>query len=473
MRIYGPFHALSNPFVMASLGMQALSEGLQVYDRYEQQKQNNFLTASLIEGHPVTEMPGGPIRHLLSKTGLVSPDVTADGSTVGQELLALRGQQAKNIATLGNLANTREKVGPGPFQLGGPLAAAAQQFGGTPSMFAGNTPKEITAQQNERNQELWHSPQFAGQKAAAAEQAKLDTANNPANVAAAVATAGAIGRARGAGSAAGREAVEGSSGVMQRKVAEAAATSAARQHAVDAQRQADLDNTSLADLRTNKSAGGVYIDPKTLKIATGQSGEPQTKHQADLDSRYTFVPNKDVDGPGGLRDAISTINQLDKEIRPLIYNKDGTPNTKLFPDTRGEGSSTAVATLLGRGTKNRTLSRNDPDIQRFQRANLLLIKYIRAAQGRYPNAREFDVNIMPDPGGLALSSTNEGILGRIGHGLPIHEADSWQVAADKFESLRQHILDSFQTGAGINPLTDDGTGDIGDTTNEFLKGAIK
>src|SRR5216684_6324328 len=124
MKVYGPFHALSNPLVAISLGLRGAEDALQVYDRYKEAHKDDFLTKALLTGQPVTEMEGGPFRQLASKVtgGLIHPNVEASGEQLASEILGLRKQEGENIKEGSELANIREKGGANVFTPGSSFA---------------------------------------------------------------------------------------------------------------------------------------------------------------------------------------------------------------------------------------------------------------------------------------------------------------------------------------------------------------
>ncbi len=131
MKVYGPFHALSNPLVAISLGLRGAEDALQVYDRYKEAHKDDFLTKALLTGQPVTEMEGGPFRQLASKVtgGLIHPNVEASGEQLASEILGLRRQEGENIKEASSVANIRKNVGGEPFKAGTPLAKTALRLG--------------------------------------------------------------------------------------------------------------------------------------------------------------------------------------------------------------------------------------------------------------------------------------------------------------------------------------------------------
>lgn len=452
MRIYGPFHALNNPFVMASLGMHALSDGLQLYEAYNKRQQQQFLEQTALTGQPATSIPGGPIRQGLSKLtgGLVSPDIKPDAETLLGERALVNQQQDRNLKQIGEAAKLRTEVGTAPFQQGGIFANFAKQHGLPADTFLQPTPQE----QRLAEQIHEHDPNYLiplkRQEAEASKQGALDAELNPANVQAQANAKATISATAAAAGERARESVQNAPASVAAAASKAYKIGAARKAGTDRQAQIDLDNTPIDQTQNMKTGGGIFVNTHTFKTATGAPGEPQTYGQAMHDPNYFLVPTKNIKD---LNFAIASANQLHDEIRPLIYNKDGTPNTTIFPDTRGMNGVMALKALKTKGAENYALSSNDPNVQAFQRINTVVIGYIKNLNGRFPNTQEFNVRLLPDPGGLSLADDKSKysfmrkvpIIGS----LEAPDADSWQVAAAKYENIQKAVLDNFRARAGL------------------------
>ena len=108
MKIYGPFHALNNPLVMASMAVNVLNLGIKGYNEYADAEDKKFLAASLLRGYAVPEMQGGYPRRGLSwlTHGLVSPMEHPSSEGLINEELAVREQRAKALGEYTKYATT-------------------------------------------------------------------------------------------------------------------------------------------------------------------------------------------------------------------------------------------------------------------------------------------------------------------------------------------------------------------------------
>jgi len=472
MKIYGPFHALNNPLVMANLALEAVNQGAELYNTIEKGNDASFVNRALLSGQPVTSEPGGPIRRGLSKLtgGLVSPDVTASPEIVNEELSALQAQrkagmdELKSRATIWNITGKDPLAGagvpsssPGPYSvMGGSLTptgerlpvsptgpASAAPSGGGGGLFTGVPPAMRREQRMERSAAeaaRTHTTQYAEEMGAARKRGELSEVNKPANVAAALGLA----RAKGAATKAGAEGVALSPGVIEGEAAKAEAMSAARTRGTDAQKAADEANRPIGDLRTAKTGGGAYVNTSTLKIATGAKGEPATVGEAQNNPNYQFVPAKDLD----------IFKQTAAQIRrfnEMIANLDSGKYDQYFPDTSGMNTASALQARLNYGTYNYLHRGSDPALVPLYNSYADTVSFYHNLQKRYPSIRELQVPLVPDPGGLIPT----GMAGTMTHlaGLnPGRLADSKEVARARWMDLRKRLLDDFTTGADISPL---------------------
>jgi hypothetical protein len=75
--------------------------------------------------------------------------------------------------------------------------------------------------------------------------------------------------------------------------------------------------------------------------------------------------------------------------------------------------------------------------------------------------------LLPDAGGSTADITaSGGLLGGIRKDIPIHQADSWEVAANKYNMMRTSLLSHWSDAANIDEVASGGgeaTGDIMDS----------
>jgi hypothetical protein len=450
MKIYGPFRGINNPLIMGMFGLQVLDEGLKVYQAHHEAQQRDLLAHSLTSGQVEPSEPGGPIRQGLSKLtgGIVSPDVEADPETIMAEQQGQQQKQDQQLKSLSLISAIRNNIGSGPFSAGSPLDMLQQQNGGSPGMMAGETQKEKTdrervAQQQVTNQQ--HSP--AGR--AAVKQAELDVTNSPANVA----TSLGINRARVSQDAAIREsaALDTAAKEAPLKISMAGAIADITNDKLarrDQQKKDALDNTPVSDLAGNKTSGGVYVRRKDLKLATGATGEPTTKKEADSNPDYMFVPNKQVDGPGGLKDTIAQVHKVDEMLG--LLNSGAADD--IFPSGKNKNWAALKVDQLDYGSENNAKRSQDPVRNKWYNMYADLVRYYTGLQHRFPNTKELSIPLTPDPGGLVPSEHPILHLGGVN---PIRAADTKEVAQQKLMDMRDTILGHFSTGAGIGTLEGD------------------
>jgi hypothetical protein len=434
VKIYGPFHALNNPLVMANLALGALNQGAELYKNVEAQQGNEFLNQAMISGEPVTSMPGGPFRRLASKLtgGAVSPDVTPTTAQLAEELAGLRERSVENVKGLEGLAGARAKLGPGPFAEGGPFDASERMFGGTPGMFEGETLPEKQEQRKIEQQDITNersSIPYKTELAGAEQQRKLDVINDPKNLMT------SLSKRRNEEQAAA-DVRRASAGPI------ATATTAAR----DAQQQRDADNMPLTTLK-NKT-GTIYVDRNTLKDATDAN---TTAAQAAANPDLIQVPKgKAQEQIADTRAAINRLQALD----PLI--------DKYFPDTSKMNGAAANVALLAQGARNFSGKASDKNLNRFYQAKLDTVEIIKRINGRFPNQRELDIPLLPEPGGF--ESKGSGIVGMLSHAVPTR-ADSREVAHDKIrqaiERLKGYTSEAINSDTVSPGVSSEDDSDIG------------
>jgi hypothetical protein len=111
MALRSPFaEVISNPLVIAMLGLQGAGTIAGALNRSQQQAQQEAITAAEASGHPVTELPRRGLSSLIAKTGLISPNVAVDPNTMNLENIAL---QNKRMQALQTVAGLRGALGPG------------------------------------------------------------------------------------------------------------------------------------------------------------------------------------------------------------------------------------------------------------------------------------------------------------------------------------------------------------------------
>jgi hypothetical protein len=470
MKIYGPFRGINNPLVMGMFGLQALDEGVKVIQAFHEGQQRDLLAHALADNTVEPSQPGGPFRQGLSKLtgGLVSPDVQADPETVLAERQAQQSQKQMQLKDLTEVLGLRSKIGPGPFQSGAPLDLLAQQYGGTPGMAAEPTLQEKNEQDKVKQQEITNerlSPAGQYKSAVARKAGEIDEESSPEGM--------RLFRTKTSTEAAARAAAnldEASSpaalGLFKTKATMAADIANDKAAKRDQQKKDELASTPVSDLASNKTSGGVYVRKSDLKLATGAVGEPKTKAEADSNGDYQFVPNKQVDGPGGLKDTIAQTRKIDQMLQ--LLNSGAADD--IFPSEKGKNWAAIKRDQLDYGTVNNSKRSQDPVRNKWYNMYADLIRYYTGLQHRFPNVKELEIPLAPDPGGLVPSG--HPIL-RIGGINPLRSADTKEVARQKLMDMRETILGHFATGAGIGSIEADSDDDADFMDAARKSGAIK
>lgn len=449
---------------MADLGLRAFAEGTELVKGIHQSQQEDLLRQSLLSGQPVSSEPGGPIRKGLSKItgGLVSPDVQADPETILAERQAQQKQQDQQLKNLSLISTIRNNLGSGPFSTGSPLDVEQQQFGGSPGMMAGQTQKEKTEQNRLKQQAITNkrlSPEGRYESAVATKAGDIAEESSPEGMALFRAKTSTEASARAAANLA-----EASSpaalNLFATKSSIAADISNAKAAKRDQQKADELNNTPVSNLAANKTSGGVYVRKSDLKLATGAAGEPKTKAEADNNGDYAFVPNKQVDGPGGLKDTIAQTRKIDEMLNLLNSGK----ADDIFPSEKGKNWAAIKREQLDYGTVNNAKRSQDPVRNKWYNMYADLVRYYTGLQHRFPNTKELSIPLTPDPGGLVPSEHPILHLGGLN---PFRAADTKEVARQKLMDMRNTILGHFSTGAGIGTLEDE------DDDADFRAAAIK
>lgn len=451
-------------------GLQVLDEGLKVYQAHHEAQQRDLLAHSLTSGQVESSEPGGPIRQGLSKLtgGFISPDVQADPETILAERQSQQQQETEKLKGLSLISAMRNNLGSGPFSTGSPLDLQQQQYGGSPGMMSGETTKEKTdreriAQQQKTNERL--SPEGQEASARARKRGEIAEESSPAGLSLLGTRAGLTARAS---SAARLEEAASPLGLgLKRTELEMAADIGNDKMARrDQQKKDALDNTPVSEVASNKTSGGVYVRRKDLKLATGATGEPATKKEADSNPDYMFVPNKQVDGPGGLKDTIAQVHKVDEMLGLL---NSGSAD-EIFPSGKNKNWAALKEEQLTYGTTNNAKRSQDPVRNKWYNMYADLVRYYTGLQHRFPNTKELSIPLTPDPGGLVPSEHPILHLGGVN---PLRAADTKEVAQQKLKDMRDTILGHFSTGAGIGTLEGDDE-DAADFTAAARKaGAMK
>lgn len=445
---------------MANLTLDGLNEAFDLYNKTQTAKTNSLVAQSLMQGSPVDEMPGSPLRQFIAKTGIISPNIKASPTDFIAEQAALGKQGEERMKQITSLVNARRMLGPTPFEAGGPFSGQASRLG-LADALAGPTPGEINEQNKLKQQEITNqrlSPEGQAASATARKTAELNVENSPENMARKLGLAGAEERQRAAvreetagpiaaAAAKAKLDVETSpTGLAFEKFKANAAADAtyARAHATAMAKSDAADNTPLPTLANDAKNGGIYVNKDTLKVATGAKGEPSTKKQADNDGNYSFVPAKNVRGTGGWYDTQEKLKQLDK-LDALV------DSTDIFPDTSGMNGVAAAKALASQGIYNRTRRHNNKEVSDFYAALAIQANFIKQQQGRF-NKTEFQIPLMPDPGGLAaIIGENRGLF----HLGTSFVADSKQVAHEKISRMKEAYIHPFGLNGPSAATTDD------------------
>lgn len=140
----------------------------------EMSAQNNaendqsFQNAALVQGKPVTSIPGGFFRRALSHTGLVSPDIQASPNQLNEESLALQNQSLGRLKTAHDILDFKSLLGHEGFSKmmnapeGAGLKAQLTAAGISPDSATGESDAEkkedaVLAQQQLTNRRLQDS----------------------------------------------------------------------------------------------------------------------------------------------------------------------------------------------------------------------------------------------------------------------------------------------------------------------------
>src|SRR5216683_594627 len=406
MKVYGPFHALSNPLVAISLGLRGAEDAFQVYDRYKEAHKDDFLTKALLTGQPVTKMEGGPFRQLASKVtgGLIHPNVEASGEQLASEILGLRKQEGENIKEAGSIANIRKNVGGEPFRAGTPLAKTALRLG--LGDISGPTASETKEQQLAQTK----TPEAAAERAAATFSA---TAPLKLGLARSMAEMTEPFKLRLVGEeATARAAAAGSPSAI-----EAASRRAFATHAAGVAGTAEgVGNLTLGQYRS-RPGGKIYVNRSTLSPASSNMQVKDANANPDL---APIALGKDEQGLAEARSMLKQLGQADRLIDTV------------FPAIGPSSGLSGERAARTAGISHYWNKTKDPNVQFFYRLKGLLIAYVKNQQGRYPSTTELTTigsELVPEAGNLDTRS------------------DSNEVAHQKVFELQQKIRDTYLNAA--------------------------
>lgn len=464
MKIYGPFHMLNNPLVMTSLALDAVTAGASLYNAYEQSHANDFLTASMLKSEPVTSLPGGPIRHLLSKLpgGLVSPDVQATPEQTLQELGVLQQQRGEKLKEIGEYGKLRGEVGAGPFQAGGPFSADLTRLTGSDTTFAGQTLPEQREAEAERQREIANE-RLSPEGKAKAKQAELDVENSPINLMAALSRD----RAKTTQDAAIRAGFALSTHAKEKAMDLAASTSPAALSIEEAKgfaravgagrgRRTVMEETPLGELKDYN----VY-DRNTLENLSqtkpdkkyGEIVKPSTANQ------YIHVkPGSKADL--ALQAAPKGIDDLNAMRQLILDDK----KHEIFP------LAGTNATLIQRGMSNWRSRKSNAKLNQFYSYMNDFIQQIRVANGGRVLGPELRLGaaFWPDPG-TGNASRTAGIRANLEDdlGLDAGPSDTEGDALRKIQKLRNSTKQMALSTASSG-IADDESTDVNDAVNKAM-----
>lgn len=438
MKIYGPMHALNSPIVLGALGLHALDSIVGLYHEYAQGQQNDILVKSALSGQPITSEPGGPIRHALSAItgGLVNPDVQATPQTLLGERAYQGAQQKAQIENAKNIYDIRAKGGPGAFAPGGPLASMATSAGIPADTLAQPTlaeRQETNRETTEKRKADQSTVDYQSKVAAGKKQAELNTTYDPANVSRAIGLKASEER-----TAAGiREgaALDTHNREMAGNVDNAYNMAMARERAkTDAINATPIKSYSL-------KTGTKFYDRNTLaEVGSGTVGD--AANNKDVISAPKGKAQEQIEDS---RAAIARLEALD----PLI--------DKVFPDTHLMNTAAANAVLLKKGGDNFARKTIDPDVSKFYQAKLDAVDIVKRINGRFPNQKELDIPLLPEPGDVS-SKFGSSLVGTLFGG---KRSDNREVAHAKLRDAINRLKGYTVQSIAPESAPDDDT-DVGD-----------